>query len=74
MWAQHDYNLPGAEHFSMDIPHNVLPKPLPGEPIPPIWVACGNPPTFEKGRPPRHRRHRLQTFKPIHDMKPMIDA
>jgi len=71
MWAQHDYTFQG-QHFSMDTPHNVLPKPY-GASHPPIWVACGNPPTFEKAG-----RHGIGAigfnFKPIHDMKPMIDA
>jgi alkanesulfonate monooxygenase SsuD/methylene tetrahydromethanopterin reductase-like flavin-dependent oxidoreductase (luciferase family) len=71
MWAQHDYTFHG-DHFSMDVPHNVLPKPY-GASHPPIWVACGNPPTFEKAG-----RHGIGAigfnFKPIHDMKPMVDA
>lgn len=46
MWEQLDYQHHG-EHFTVPTPHNVLPKPFaPGHP--PIWVACGNPPTFEK--------------------------
>ncbi len=31
----------------MPTPHNVLPKPY-GKGHPPIWVACGNPPTFAR--------------------------
>ena len=46
MWAQRDYDYQG-EHFTVPYPHNVLPKPY-GNSHPPIWVACGNPPTFEK--------------------------
>jgi alkanesulfonate monooxygenase SsuD/methylene tetrahydromethanopterin reductase-like flavin-dependent oxidoreductase (luciferase family) len=46
MWAQRDYEFHG-EHFTVPYPHNVLPKPY-GPSHPPIWVACGNPPTFAK--------------------------
>ena len=46
MWEQRDYNFEG-QHFSVPKPHNVLPKPY-GKGHPPIWVACGNPPTFAK--------------------------
>jgi alkanesulfonate monooxygenase SsuD/methylene tetrahydromethanopterin reductase-like flavin-dependent oxidoreductase (luciferase family) len=46
MWEQRDYTYQGA-HWSLDVPHNVLPKPYaPGHPA--IWVACGNPATFRK--------------------------
>src|SRR5580704_9169438 len=46
MWEQQDYKYQGAR-WSLDVPHNILPKPYaPGHP--PIWVACGNPPTFQK--------------------------
>jgi len=45
MWERRDYTFQG-QHFSLDVPHNILPKPYaPGHP--PIWVACGNPPTFQ---------------------------
>ena len=44
MWEQVDYSFEG-EHFTVPTPHNVLPKPY-GKGHPPIWVACGNPPTF----------------------------
>ena len=46
MWERKDYTFQG-EHFAIDKPHNVLPKPY-GAGHPPIWVACGNPPTFGK--------------------------
>ena len=36
-----------GEHFTVPTPHNILPKPY-GKGHPPIWVACGNPPTFER--------------------------
>ena len=71
MWETEDYTFQG-KHFQLDTPHNILPKPYKGV-HPPIWVACGNPPTFEKAG-------RLGigalgfNFSPIHDMKPMIDS
>ena len=46
MWEQKDYEYHG-EHFTVPYPHNVLPKPY-GKGHPPIWVACGNPPTFTR--------------------------
>ena len=46
MWEQRDYTFEG-EHFVVPTPHNVLPKPYKGS-HPPIWVACGNPPTFAR--------------------------
>ena len=46
MWEQKDYTFEG-EHFTVPTPHNILPKPL-RQGHPPIWVACGNPPTFAK--------------------------
>jgi alkanesulfonate monooxygenase SsuD/methylene tetrahydromethanopterin reductase-like flavin-dependent oxidoreductase (luciferase family) len=45
MWEQVDYEYHG-ESFTVPYPHNVLPKPY-GQGHPPIWVACGNPPTFQ---------------------------
>jgi alkanesulfonate monooxygenase SsuD/methylene tetrahydromethanopterin reductase-like flavin-dependent oxidoreductase (luciferase family) len=46
MWEQVDYSFHG-EHFTVPYAHNVLPKPY-GKGHPPIWVACGNPPTFTR--------------------------
>jgi len=46
MWEQIDYSFEG-KHFTVPTPHNVLPKPN-GPGHPPIWVACGNPPTFAR--------------------------
>ena len=46
MWEQVDYTFDGKT-FTVPTPHNVLPKPY-GKGHPPIWVACGNPPTFTK--------------------------
>jgi alkanesulfonate monooxygenase SsuD/methylene tetrahydromethanopterin reductase-like flavin-dependent oxidoreductase (luciferase family) len=46
MWEQKDYTFHG-EHFAIDTPHNVLPKPYaPGHP--PFWLAVGSPPTWRK--------------------------
>src|SRR5688572_18903919 len=44
MWTETDYSHEG-EFFSMP-PRNVLPKPF-TKPHPPLWVAAGNPGTFE---------------------------
>lgn len=71
MWESEDYTFQG-KHFQLDKPHNILPKPYKGM-HPPFWVACGNPPTFEKAG-------RLGigalgfNFSPIHEMKKMIDT
>ena len=46
MWEQKDYSFEG-DHFTVPYPHNILPKPY-GKGHPPIWVACGNPPTFAR--------------------------
>jgi alkanesulfonate monooxygenase SsuD/methylene tetrahydromethanopterin reductase-like flavin-dependent oxidoreductase (luciferase family) len=71
MWATEYYTFKG-DHFALDRPHNVLPKPCPPG-HPPIWVACGNPPTFAKAG--AHGIGALGfNFSPIHDMKPQIDA
>jgi alkanesulfonate monooxygenase SsuD/methylene tetrahydromethanopterin reductase-like flavin-dependent oxidoreductase (luciferase family) len=45
MWSEREYSHAG-EHFSMPT-RNVLPKPY-VKPHPPMWVAAGNPGTFEK--------------------------
>jgi alkanesulfonate monooxygenase SsuD/methylene tetrahydromethanopterin reductase-like flavin-dependent oxidoreductase (luciferase family) len=45
MWRETSYSYEGT-HFSMP-PRNVLPKPY-SKPHPPMWVACGSPPTFAK--------------------------
>ena len=70
MWSSDDYSHEGV-HFSMP-PRDVLPKPW-KKPHPPMWVACGNPPTYEKAA-----RMGLGTlgfnFHPVHAMKPMVDA
>ena len=45
MWRDGFYEHKGTS-FSMP-PREVFPKPV-AKPHPPLWVACGNPPTFEK--------------------------
>jgi alkanesulfonate monooxygenase SsuD/methylene tetrahydromethanopterin reductase-like flavin-dependent oxidoreductase (luciferase family) len=45
MWRENLYSFKG-EFFSMP-PRNVLPKPY-SDPHPPMWIAAGNPSTFEK--------------------------
>jgi alkanesulfonate monooxygenase SsuD/methylene tetrahydromethanopterin reductase-like flavin-dependent oxidoreductase (luciferase family) len=45
MWRENAYSFKG-EFFSMP-PRNVLPKPY-SDPHPPMWIAAGNPSTFEK--------------------------
>ena len=45
MWKETEYTFEGR-FFSMP-PRNVLPKPA-TKPHPPMWVAAGNPGTFEK--------------------------
>lgn len=71
MWEREPYTFAG-NHFSVDKPHNILPKPY-RDIHPPIWVACGNPPTFEKAG--RHGIGALGfNFSPINEMQPMIDA
>jgi alkanesulfonate monooxygenase SsuD/methylene tetrahydromethanopterin reductase-like flavin-dependent oxidoreductase (luciferase family) len=71
MWEREDYTFLG-EHFTVDRPHNILPKPYRGV-HPPLWVACGNPPTF--GKAGRLGIGALGfNFSPITAMRPMIDA
>jgi len=45
MWSDNEYRFDG-QFFTMP-PRNLLPKPY-SDPHPPIWVAAGNPSTFEK--------------------------
>jgi len=71
MWETEAYTFQGA-HFQIDKPHNILPKPYRNV-HPPIWVACGNPPTF--GKAGRLGIGALGfNFSPIHEMRPMIEA
>lgn len=71
MWERRDYTFSG-DHFSMDKPHNILPKPN-GDGHPALWVACGSPPTYQKAG--EHGIGALGfTFSSINDMKPLIGA
>ena len=45
MWRENSYSFDG-KFFKMP-PRNVLPKPY-SDPHPPMWIAAGNPSTFEK--------------------------
>jgi alkanesulfonate monooxygenase SsuD/methylene tetrahydromethanopterin reductase-like flavin-dependent oxidoreductase (luciferase family) len=71
MWKTTDYTFKG-NHFAIDKPHNMLPKPY-GPSHPPMWVACGNPPTFTKAGTMGIGALGFN-FSPIGDMKPLIDA
>jgi alkanesulfonate monooxygenase SsuD/methylene tetrahydromethanopterin reductase-like flavin-dependent oxidoreductase (luciferase family) len=70
MWRQAEYSFEG-EYFSVP-PRNILPKPW-RKPHPPLWQACGNPPTFEvAGR--KGVGAIGFNFSAAKQMKPMIDA
>ena len=71
MWRQTDYAFQG-DHFQMDKPHNILPKPYKAS-HPAMWVACGSPATYEKAG--RMGIGALGfNFSPISAMKPQIDS
>jgi alkanesulfonate monooxygenase SsuD/methylene tetrahydromethanopterin reductase-like flavin-dependent oxidoreductase (luciferase family) len=71
MWEQVDYSFEG-DHFTVPYPHNVLPKPY-GQGHPPIWVACGNPPTF--GRAGELGIGAIAfNFEPIYALRGRIEA
>ena len=71
MWEQKDYEFHG-EHFEVPYPHNILPKPY-GQGHPPIWMACGNPPSF--GRAGELGLGAIAfNFEPIHNLKGRVDA
>lgn len=71
MWERRDYTFSG-DHFSMDKPHNILPKPY-GTGHPAMWVACGSPPTYQKAG--EHGIGALGfTFDSIFNLQPQIDA
>lgn len=71
IWEQEDYTYRGS-HWSLDVPHNVLPKPwAPGHP--PFWLAVGSPQTWEKAG--RLGQGALGfTFSAVHDLVPWIEA
>jgi alkanesulfonate monooxygenase SsuD/methylene tetrahydromethanopterin reductase-like flavin-dependent oxidoreductase (luciferase family) len=71
MWEQKDYSYFG-EHFTVPTPHNVLPKPY-GQGHPPIWVACGNPPTFQKAGELGIGAIAFN-FEPIYNLRGRIEA
>ena len=71
MWEQVDYAYQG-EHFTVPTPHNVLPKPF-GKGHPPIWVACGNPPTFAKAGELGIGAIAFN-FEPIYNLRGRIEA
>jgi len=71
MWEQRDYRFEG-EHFTVPTSHNVLPKPY-GIGHPPIWVACGNPPTFARAGELGIGAIAFN-FEPIYALKGRIDA
>ena len=71
MWEQKDYTFDG-QHFTVPTPHNVLPKPY-GQGHPPIWVACGNPPTFGKAGELGIGAIAFN-FEPIYNLKGRIEA
>jgi len=71
MWEQRDYDFSG-DHFTVPTPHNVLPKPY-GLGHPPLWVACGNPPTFAKAG--AHGIGAIAfNFEPIHNLKGRVES
>jgi len=71
MWRETEFAYEGKS-FKVPPSRNVLPKPY-GPSHPAMWVACGNPPTYEKAA-----RLGLGSlgfnFHPIHAMKPMIES
>lgn len=69
MWEQKDYTF-GGQHFSMERPHNVLPKPY-GPGHPPFWLAVGSPATWRKAGLLGEGALGF-TFSSIHDLKPRI--
>jgi alkanesulfonate monooxygenase SsuD/methylene tetrahydromethanopterin reductase-like flavin-dependent oxidoreductase (luciferase family) len=71
MWEQKDYEYHG-DFFTVPTPHNVLPKPY-GQGHPPIWVACGNPPTFARAGELGIGAIAFN-FEPIFNLKGRIDA
>ena len=71
MWEQKDYQYEGTS-FTVPTPHNILPKPY-GKGHPPIWVACGNPPTFARAGELGIGAIAFN-FEPIFDMKDRVNA
>ena len=71
MWETYDYTHHG-EHFTVPTPHNIVPKPF-GPGHPPIWVACGNTPTFTKAANLGIGAIAF-SFEPVPTLKPHVDA
>ncbi len=71
MWEQVDYTFDG-DHFTVPTPHNILPKPY-GPGHPPIWVACGNPPTFARAGELGIGAIAFN-FEPIYNLRGRIEA
>jgi len=71
MWEQKDYDFDG-EFFTVPTPHNILPKPY-GKGHPPLWVACGNPPTFAKAGSLGIGAIAFN-FEPIHNLRGRVEA
>ncbi len=71
MWEQLDYTFEG-QHFTVPTPHNILPKPY-GKGHPPIWVACGNPPTFARAGELGIGAIAFN-FEPIYNLQGRIDS
>jgi alkanesulfonate monooxygenase SsuD/methylene tetrahydromethanopterin reductase-like flavin-dependent oxidoreductase (luciferase family) len=72
MWEQQEYSFDG-KYFQVP-PRNILPKPYGGgKTHPPMWVAAGNPPTYEKAA--RHGMGVLGfNITAIHAMKEHVDS
>jgi alkanesulfonate monooxygenase SsuD/methylene tetrahydromethanopterin reductase-like flavin-dependent oxidoreductase (luciferase family) len=71
MWAQEDYEYHGTS-FEVPWPHNILPKPY-GKGHPPIWMACGNPPSFSRAGELGLGAIAFN-FEPIHNLKGRVQA
>lgn len=71
MWEQKDYSYEG-DHFTVPWAHNILPKPY-GPGHPPIWMACGNPPSFARAGELGLGAIAFN-FEPIFAMKGRVDA
>ncbi|MGH9028638.1 MAG: LLM class flavin-dependent oxidoreductase [Acidimicrobiales bacterium] len=77
MWKDEEFSYEGNS-FNLPFPgheiptRNVLPKPW-VKPHPPLWVAAGNPPTFEKAAS-LGMGVLAFTTRAIPDMKPLIDT
>jgi len=69
MWEQKDYTFQG-QHFQVDTPHNILPKPN-GQGHPPIWRAVGSPTTWADAGDLGVGALGF-TFSSIHDLVPLI--